>query len=42
MAWRHRSSVYKMGNRISEQKESRIKLPIQRGWRTYDNNIHKQ
>ncbi|BDD03916.1 hypothetical protein [Aureibacter tunicatorum] len=41
IAWRHWSSVYKMGNSSPEQKENRIKLSLQRGWMTDDDNILK-
>jgi len=42
-AWRHWSTTYKMEHSDStpHQKESRIKVSLQKGWMTEDQNILK-
>ena len=43
MAWRHWSTTYKMEHSDStlQQKESRIKVSLQKGWMTQDPKILK-
>ncbi|MFK7810166.1 MAG: hypothetical protein AB8F74_20355 [Saprospiraceae bacterium] len=40
-AWRHWSSVYKMENCTQEQKASRTRLSLKKGWMTEDKDILK-